>query len=163
MQIRHGRYRSPAEDFAADRRADEQFAEMLRAAVRKGREVIREEVIVEPDIILWRTAGFDIHPIDNGPDRERFTAQKNDNRAELEDAVAITVAMAHEQNDLGFWQPPHKRKRARLGRYTLFDLNDTTCRFPTDYNGQHLFCGRESWGHSYCACHAATATRKVRR
>lgn len=52
----------------------------------------------------------------------------------------------------------------------LLDLAPSMCRWPTSYNGQHLFCGNPRCGdHSqYCAAHEAAAvnatlTAKVKK
>jgi GcrA cell cycle regulator len=59
-------------------------------------------------------------------------------------------------------EKPIRRKSANIGKYTILDLTDHMCRWPTDDNApgalSFRFCGNQAQdGLPYCGCHAKQA------
>jgi GcrA cell cycle regulator len=45
----------------------------------------------------------------------------------------------------------------------LLDLKRNECRFPTSYEGKHLFCGKHAENGLYCEEHHSLCHRKARK
>lgn len=144
--------RAPEVERAALKDATEQFARLLDAAIRKGRE--RDVAPAAPELAgterplpFRRPAAFDAPERRvNGVTMKEYCRAWRDQRREARRAMERRA----QQEQLALLAPK-PRPRPPIGQFTIMDLADDTCRFPLG-DGPFLFCGATPVpGKPYCA------------
>jgi hypothetical protein len=143
--------RAPELKRAALKQANEEFARLLEEAIRSGRERgPSSEPSAQPGterpLPYVRSPAFDEPAclVAGVPKREYARAWRERQR---ETRRAIERRAQREQAAL---LEPKPRPRPPIGRFTIMDLADDTCRFPIG-DGPYLFCGATPVeGKPYC-------------